>query len=59
MSFMVYSDIIVFIMFQKYTLSGTRPLGNFEGKYNINSSFFYICGQKLRTDSSSYFGTFT
>ena len=49
----------VFIIFQKYSQSGTRPLGNLVGKYCINFSSFCIYGQKLRTDSSSYFGTLT
>lgn len=53
----VYSGMSVFKMFQKYSRSGTRPFGNYDGKYYMNSGLSYICGQKLRTDSSSYFGT--
>ena len=59
MSYLVYSGMIVFIIFQKYSLSGTRPYGNFAGKYFMNSSSSFIWGQKLSTDSSSYLGTFT
>ena len=58
-SFNVYSGMSVFIIFQKYSLSGTRPFGNLVGKYCINHSSFCIYGQKLRTESSSYFGTLT
>ena len=53
----VYSGMSVFMIFQKYYLSDTRPLGKWVGKYCINLSSFCIYGQKLRTDSSSYLGT--
>ena len=55
----VYSGMIVFMIFQKYSLSGTRPLGNLSGKYYMNYLSCCIYGQKLRTDNSSYLGTWT
>jgi len=57
-SYAVYSGMSVFMIFQKYSLSGTRPLGNLVGKYFMKFSSSCIYGQKLRTDSSSYLGTF-
>ena len=56
-SYSVYSGMIVFMIFQKYSLSGTRPLGNLSGKYCMNYLSCCIYGQKLRTDNSSYLGT--
>ena len=56
-SFAVYSGISVFMMFQKYSLSGTRPFGKWSGKYLMKALSFCIWGQKLMTDSSSYLGT--
>ena len=58
-SYSVYSGMIVFMIFQKYSLSGTRPLGNLSGKYCMNYLSCCIYGQKLRTDNSSYLGTWT
>ena len=57
-SFAVYLGMSVFIIFQKYSQSGTRPLGNLVGKYFMKFSSSCIYGQKLSTDSSSYLGTF-
>lgn len=49
----VYSGMRVCITFQKYSRSGQRPLGSFEGKYLMKSSSFLISGQKWSTASSS------
>ena len=46
-------------MFQKYSRSGTRFFGSFDGKYTRNWQSFCIMGQNFTTDNSSKSGTLT
>lgn len=57
MSEVTYSVLPVFMIFQKYSRSGRRPLGSLNGKYSITAGSPCTSGKMFLTANSSNMGT--